>query len=367
MIALAGLLLSGAASAAGSDKDPKGVAPSTSGSDPGGGKVDNPPPLNATDTRDKPVENVAAVSNKTWEISAGAEYHHLLGAAYYDANAANNNIFYFTVGARWSPSPYDTISVRYGFYQGYLIDQGDSSVRSDDISFSYTRRIPLPAGITLRPSFSMTAPVSYASQLGGLITSPRLSLSIDKRFGKYFSLDGRVAGSYYVQQNSAGGFSYTGAGISEGTYNGLGTNTGGAGGTTIASASLSISAELAMPFHEALSVGVSAFTGWGVRHNPESTVCPPPPGTPSTLCMYGAEMDTTQGQPTSQIYGYEISLHYAFPTIPGGLKTDAFFAWAPLGDPAVGYKSVLNGNGVPAYYGSYFSSNEVYMGINARY
>ena len=118
-----------------------------------------------------------------------------------------------------------------------------------------------------------------------------------------------------------------------------------------------------MPFHEPLSLGLSFFTaytwyyevsnGGGCTHKE------------AVLCMNGTEMEPTQ-QPAQQRYGGEVSVRYQFPTV-GGFKTDALFAFAPLGDPTLGYMSVLHGTGAASVQAGYFSLMEVYASVSARY
>src|SRR5262249_48618090 len=110
-IAIAALLTSGAAVAAEGKEGGKQGASGTQpgGESPGGGKsVEN------LDSRDK-AGDTTTFTNKTWEVNAGIEYHHLFSTTYTN-NAAAKNIDYYTVGAKWDPSPYDRISVRYGVY-----------------------------------------------------------------------------------------------------------------------------------------------------------------------------------------------------------------------------------------------------------
>lgn len=362
-IALAALLFSSAAGAAGgSEKTPgKGASGPTSGAgDPGGGKG-----ADASDSRDRAQDTT--FSNKTWEIGAGFEYHHLVnanGPAGYTGNAGSNNINYYTLGGRWDPTPFDRISIRWGLYQYFLVDNGDSPVRMDDISLGYTRRIPLPGAVTLRVSPSFTIPVSYGAQLAAMYPSPRLSLQADRRFGKYFSLDARLTGALYFFKNAEGGWSYTGGGESGGAVTtGLGSNGGGANPNSRASFSMTLSGELSMPFHEPLSVGLGLYTGYSWYYDVSNGgTCPA--GTPSTVCQYGTVMQPTN-QPMQQRYGGEIYARYAFPNL-GGFRSDLTFAYAPLGDPTLGYTSVLR-DGAQHIYGSFLQTSEIYVTLAARY
>ena len=98
IIALAGLLVSGAASAAETTKETgKTGASEPTGAptgDLGGGKTGD-----ISDTRDRPTDTTFA--NKTWGVNASLEYHHVgLTPDYIDNGAARNGV-YLGVGARW--------------------------------------------------------------------------------------------------------------------------------------------------------------------------------------------------------------------------------------------------------------------------
>jgi hypothetical protein len=261
-IALAALLFSGAASAAGTDsKDPgkgaTGPAAAPSDTDPGGGGKADQQLSEVSDTRGVDTR----VTPKTWEIGAGVEYHHILDPESID-NDGNRNVEYYSLSGRWDITPYDRLSIRWGLFQGWIIDSGDSPVRADDISVSYTRRIPLPGKVTLRGSFSLTAPISYGSQLATLITSPRASLQVDRRFG-HLTLDGRVGGTVFIFRDAEGG-GFSGGGIAGNSTPGTGVGGNGPGSNPNPKGSLTmvIGAEFSMPFHEQLSVGLSLYNGY---------------------------------------------------------------------------------------------------------
>jgi hypothetical protein len=364
-ITLALLLVSGAAGAAGGDKSSgKGASgPPAGGESPGGGKSES-----VTEGRDTRGAD-STVSSRVWEVGLNVEYHHTVDPDYI-TNGVLRNVMYYQPTARWDISPYDRISFRYGVFQYFLADNGESGVRSDDISLTYTRRIPLPGEVTLRVAGRVTIPVSYSSQLGGLYSAPRLSLGGERRFGKYFTLDLRLLGTFFIVKSPEGGFQYHGGGESGagalGQCSGLGCNGGGANPSAKAAFEGVLSGELAMPFHEPLSVGLSVYTGYTWYYDVSNGGgCPP--GTPSTPCMYGTVMQPTKQQPIEQAYGGEVYIKYAFPTV-GGFKSDLTVAYAPNGDPTMGYASVLNTNGVAHVYPFYFrETSEVYFTLGGRY
>jgi hypothetical protein len=365
-IAIAALLVSGAAVAAEGKEAGKAGASGTQpgGESPGGGKQ-----ADLTETRDRPTDTT--FSNKTWEVGAGFEYHHTGFNAESLDNGILRNVDYFSLFARWDPTPYDRVSASFGVYQYFLSDAGESGVRADDISVKYTRRIPLPGKVTLRAAFSLSAPVSYGSQLAGVITVPKLSLQADRRFGKYLTLDARVTGGYYIVKYAEGGSSYNGGGNSG---FGLGNNQPGAYANPKGTLSMGLTADLAMPFHEPLSVGLSLYNGYAWVYNvcgngmqplgsghEQSFGMPQGMGT----CMQDPTV-SQGGQPFKQSYGYEIYLHYTLPTL-AGLKTDLSFTYAPLGDATLGYTGVQHGTGTDHVYLFWRQAAEFYAGLTARY
>jgi len=358
-IAIAALLLTRAAGAAEPAKDtgkgaPSGASSSPPDTNPGGGKTAD----DISETHDARGADTSS-SAKAWEVGAGFEYHRML-ISQDVSNGANINVNYYSLYARWDPTPNDRLRLSGGVYERFLVDAGESGARLDDLSLSYTRRIPLPGEVVMRLSAGLTAPTSYGSQLASVYTAPRLSLQVERKFG-HLSLDARVGGGGFIVKYASGGSSYNGGGNSG---FGVGENGGGATANPKGVLSGTVSADFTMPFHEALSVGVSLYTGY-VWFYDVSNGGGCPPGTPSTVCTYGTVMQATT-QPPEQSYGGEIYAHYALPAI-GGFKTDIGFAYAPLGDSVLGFKSVLGGNGVPEVLATYRENAEVYFSLGARY
>ncbi len=356
-IAIAALLLTSAAGAAESDKDlGKGATPPAAPPDsPSGGKdvgadITETHDLRALDTK---------TATKAWEIGAGFEYHRMIYSSDV-ADGSSINVNYFSLYARYDLTANDRLTIRGGAYEKFLVDSGDSAGRLDDLSLSYTRRIALPGEATLRLSAGLTAPISYASQLNGIITVPRLSIQADKKFG-YLTLEARIGAGWLFASSAVGGSAYNGGGESG---FGIGDNGGGATPNPKASLSGTIAADLTMPFYDKLGVGVSAYTGYAWFYDVNNGTCAPS-SMPSTVCMYGAE-NTYYTQPAAQSYGWEITAHYAMPTFVG-VKSDFSFSYAPVGDGSLGYQSVLNGNGVPHIYFQNREHAEVYFSLNARY
>lgn len=369
-IALAALLVSGAASASGGGEKEGGKAaggPSGGSESPGGGKQSD-----LSDTRDRASDTT--FSNKVWEIGAGLEYHHtgLDGAAL--NNGVLRNVNYWSLYARWDVTPYDRLQLTGGLYQYFLADSGESGARADDLLLKYTRRIPLPGAVTMRVSGSLTAPTSYGSQLAGLYTVPRLQLQADRTFGKYFTLDARLSGSMYVVKYAEGGAAFNNSGNSGFGTSGLGTNGGGANANPKGSYSMSLNAELAMPFHTPLAVGLTAYVGYTWFYdvacggnNPQDMHAGAFGTNAMGTCANQPTVQQATQQPFTQAYADEVYVRYTLPSF-GGFKSDVAFTWAPNGDVTMGYSSVLNGNGVGHVYPFYNrETNEIYFSLNGRY
>lgn len=370
-IAVATLLLSGVASAAGSEKDAgKGPAgPAPGGESPGGGKTSD-----LADTRDRAADTTA--STKSWGVGAGLEYHHTgLDGGFID-NGALRNVNYWSLFGRWDPTKYDRVAIRFGLYQSFRADSGESGARADDISLSYTRRIPLPGAVTMRVTGSFTLPVSYGSQLAGVYTVPKLTVQADRKFGRYVTLDARLTGGIFLAKYAEGGSAYHDSGIGgfSASCVGVGCNGGGANPNPKGSFSMGLTADFAMPFHTPLSAGLSLYTGYSWYHD----VC----GSGNSAFMqsaFGMSSSATNcnlpavqqgGQPFQQAYGGEIYVRYALPILPllGGFASDLALAFAPNGDPTMGYANVLHGTGLRHVYPFYYRQTaEVYASITGRY
>lgn len=366
-IALAAMLVSRVASAAGDSKDPsKGASPAgAAGESPAGGGSTGGP--STVDFRDR--VDTDDVSPKVWDVGVGFEYHHLLTANDLEGAAVNQNVNYYAVSARWDITKYDRLAIAGGLYQYFLADQGESGARLDDLALSYTRRIPLPGGVTLRVSPGVTLPTSYGSQLAGIYVEPVLGVSAEKRFGRYFSLDARMRGVAYIVKATSGGGTFADAGLGGFSQDA----TGGSSPNPEAGFSMRLAADFTMPFHEPLSINLLGYTSYTWFYD---IGCSPPPmdsGLSQAIGMMPAGNCTPAsaqaGQPAQQKYGYEISLRYQFPTIKvgAGIKTDATFTFAPLGDPTLGYTSVVRSDGSAAVYGYYRLTAEVYAGLSAHY
>jgi hypothetical protein len=297
------------------------------------------------DARTNPdIINPFAKAYKPWEVGAIFTTHRLVvqgdlaggttdpGSAGSGA-AVNKFVNDFEAYARYDITKHDRVSVRAYLYERFIADSGESGVRFDDLVFTYTHSISLPRKFNLDIGLLLTAPTSYDSQLAGTVTTPRISVEVDRRFGP-LSLDARTYFQYDIQTQS----SYSG------------DNGEGGGPTTLYHIGLVADAELHMPFYEPLSVGAGLFTSWVKYHS------------------IGGQLPSTDGgaagQPIQQSYGGEAYLRYLMPTL-AGFKPDITFAYA-MGDPTVGYSSVLH-DGVGHVYLGYRENSEFYLSLAVRY
>src|SRR5262249_45407145 len=152
-----------------------------------------------------------------------------------DLGGAGSNKLVNVLGAyvRYDLTANDRLTLRDYFYEHFTADSGETGLRSDDLTLSYTRTQPLPEQFTFSGTFALNAPTSFSSQLMTLITAPALIFQVDKKLGKYVGLSARTVGlAYIVRHSSADG------GAANPKYR--------LGGT--------LEGEVTMPFHEALSL-----------------------------------------------------------------------------------------------------------------
>ncbi len=358
-IALAALLVTGAAGAAGGNSKDAGKGasgPPAAAEGPSGGNSSGP--ADSRDTIDK-----GGAPEKTWDVGAGVEYHHLIAPGDVMGDV-NRNVNYYSLTARWDITPYDRISFAGGVYQYFLADQGEPGVRLDDVILSYARRIPLPGEVNLRISPSLILPTSFGSQKSHIYVVPRLGVSADRKFG-HFNLDARLRGYVYVVGSAEGGCGFTDAGV--GGFGNCTTSIGSSNPNPKGQLDARLTGDFSMPFHEPLSVGISFYdayiwyynVGGGAVDSSEfvQTDYGMAPNNPSAML---------NSQPYQQVYGYEIDVRYAFPSLKG-FKTDLSFTFAPLGDATLGWTPVVHSDGSHAVLPYYRQTAEFYFSLNGHY
>jgi hypothetical protein len=283
--------------------------------------------------------------NKSWEVGGSWETHRLIRQE--DLNGAGPDKLFNVLGvyARYDLTEHDRIGLRDYFYERFIADSGETGIRSDDITATYTRTQPLPQRFTFSATAAISFPTSFDSQLMGLITSPALILQLDKRLGKYVGVSLRTLGTGFIVRDSA---------AQGGNPNPMFK----LGGT--------LEGEVAMPFHEALSFGADLSTGYTWHYNVQGDLRGVDgQGTNSVQAQQGVVQDQTfPSQPITQSYGGEIFARYTMPQLVG-VKSDVTLAFAQ-GDPSLGYTSVLH-DGVGHTYAFYRQTSEIYGALTLRY
>ncbi len=278
----------------------------------------------------------AKEKKKSWEVGATFETHRMIRQDDLEGAGASKVFNDFGVYATYSLTEHDRIGLRDYFYERFLADQGESGIRSDDVTATYTRTQKLPKDFSFAGTFALNAPTSFSSQKMGLITAPGLVLQLDKRIGRYVGLSARAStGFFIVKYREAEG------GLQNPEFR-LG---------------FSLEAEVIMPFHEPLSIGISAQTSYIWFYNVAS-------GDPNVVSPGVVQDNQFANQPISQSYGGEIFARYNLPTL-AGVKSDFTLALAQ-GDPSLGYASVLH-DGVGYTYLFFRQTSEVYASFTVRY
>ncbi len=284
--------------------------------------------------RDKVTPGAGDGKVKSWEIGTSWELHHLFVQSDLAGAGINRNLNYFDLYGRYDITPNDRLMLRFGLYQRFIADEGETGVRLDDTILSYTHYFHLPADFVLRGLVWVTAPTSFYSQKASIITVPRLSLGVERTFVKYIDLDARASGDYYVVRFAS---------------------TEGGAANPRAHLGLAAGATFTMPFHTPLQLGLSVYSGYTWFYE----VGGPPP---SSVAALGAIEEPRQKM--DQTYGGEIYARYAFPSLRG-FKSDLTLAVAN-GDPTLGYASALH-DGTRHLYGLWRQNAEIYGTLAARY
>jgi len=293
--------------------------------------------------------NGKAPKEKPWEIGGGFETHHLLEGNFLTTDASVKTVNIYSLYGRYNLTANDVVTLGGGAQQALQADPGETGFRVFDLSLAYTHRFELPEKFNLAATGSLSAPISYSSQLASNITTPSVGVLLSRRFGDLF-VGFNMRGSYfwdkYTSQNSLGsGQDGSAAGQGAGQPN-VKWAFGGA-----------ITAEYSMPFHRPWSVGAvladSYIWYYDVGQCPLESTC------------YGATTNPlTDNQPPQQSYGGEIFTRYILPDLQG-FKSDITLALAN-GDPSTGYPSLLH-DGVVHPYVLFYNSAEVYVAISGRY
>ncbi len=294
--------------------------------------------------------SLRAYEQKPWEVAATYELHRLFIQE--DLNGAGSQKVFQLLGVsgKYMLTPNDAITLFGGATEGYLADPTESGVRAQDLSLQYAHVFALPQKFKLRAAASVTAPISYFSQLASNITTPSISVGLSRRFGD-LSVSATVRGAYFWDR-------YTSPQSLDASNNGP---TGGDPNTKYVLGGV-LSAEYDLPFHRPLSFGIALSDTYYWYYNVGQ--CPSGSGLPSAtggVSGCPAVQDPQfSSQPWQQSYGYELYGRYALPDL-GGFKSDLTVA---VGNSNPNF--VLH-DGIVHPYLLYRDTAEVYFALAGRY
>ncbi|MGZ5968241.1 MAG: hypothetical protein ACXWP4_11290 [Polyangiales bacterium] len=285
-------------------------------------------------------------SEKPWFVQGVYEFHHLIRQSDLGGDGPNKNFNFLYFDAGWDFSKEDRVYGRVGFYQRYIADSNESGLRFDDAFIAYQRKIFLPEEFVLRvlPRFSI--PLSYESHVQRLVTAPRLTVALDKTLG-LASFEALVYGEAYINGSTSGSNAAT--------------------PNPRSVIAMLLEAEVAMPFHKALSVGIEGYLASIRYYDPAGGSLD---GTGLTSATGGVNPGTTadpnygSGQPSQASYGGELYARYLLPPIQHVLG-DVRLAYAN-GDSTLGYQNMRH-DGVTRVNLFYRHVGEIYLALTARY
>jgi hypothetical protein len=321
--------------------DTKGDIGGKAGNGPGGAPATNDTspvivPLDQAEKKQNPDLAKKTEESKPWDIGGDIETHRLIRQDDLEGAGANKVFNVFGIFADYRLTSHDIVTVRDLFTENFIAEDGESGVRTGDITFSYTHIQPLPRDFTLSGTFAMSAPTSYSSQKSSQIVDPTLVLGLNKRFGRYINLVARVSGGVFVDKYA---------------------EAEGGQPNPLAHLGFGLGAQVVMPFHEPLLLGITATTSYTWLYQVQS-------GDPGVVGPGVVADSQFQNQPISQSYGGEIFARYTLPTL-AGVKSDLQIALAQ-GDPSLGYTSFLH-DGVGYTYLFFRQTSEVYASFSVSY
>ncbi len=292
-VALAALLFGGTASA-------QGAAPTDPATTPAAPVASSTTasPTSAPDedtSQNLVLQRLGLGSTKPWNVGTIFETHRLLRQDDLGGAARNKAYNYLYLYASWMPTPKDQIQVRGGFYQRFLADETETGIRTDDMQLAYTRTVPLPWELMLRPSVAHLFPISFESRMMGMISSPRASVSLMRNFlDNNLNVNLRVGGAGYIQKYKSAP---------------------GGSANPYASTNIGVGVNYSMPFHNSLQVGANAYTSYYFNHEVEGGLQDNVSGQFKNAPI-GVSKDTQfADQPMQQTYGGEVYVGYQLPNL----------------------------------------------------
>jgi hypothetical protein len=338
-----GLLLAPLAAWAGGGKEesvkadrPAGATSGASTSGIQGGDVAAAPDTDVTTTRNSRSRLIDDVEQKRWEVLVGYEVHRMWIQTDLGGDAPNRLFNYWYAAARFDITRQDRLRLRFGVYERFLADSGETGLRTDDLSLSYTHIFKsLPWRLNLSATVGATAPVSFYSQKMGLITA--LSGSVDlSRSVAFLTFAVRPYGVFYWQRYDS----------SE-----------GGNANPIGRVGVSADAWAELPFFPDLAIGVDGYSSYSWFYTPQGAL--PADQFPGTV-----NDPTYSSQTMQQSYGGEVYVRYTAPPL-WGVKAEVTLAVAN-GDPSLGYTSRLH-DGVSYFYVFNRHTAEIYGNLTLRY
>jgi hypothetical protein len=273
---------------------------------------------------------------KPWEVDVTFETHRMIRQDDLEGAGANKVFNDLGIYGSYNLSDNDRIGIHEFFTENFIADEGESGIRADDITATYTRIQRLPKDFSFSALFALSAPTSLVSQKQGLITAPSLALTLSKRIGRYVSVSARGGGAFFIVRYR---------------------ETEGGNANPELSLRFGLDAEVVMPFYERVSIGASASTAWLWQYNVAS-------GDPNVVANGVVQDPTFSTQPVQQSYGGELYARYELPNL-AGVKSDFLISLAQ-GDPELGFAQELHG-GIGYTYLFFRTDAEVYAAFTARY
>jgi len=276
---------------------------------------------------------------KKWEVEGVWETHRMVRQEDVEGYADNKTVNVAFLYLRYDFTKYDRVWLRGGMYERFMSDQTESGFRADDTVAAYTRTVPLPEKFTFKATGQLSAPTSFISQKEGLITEPRITVSLEKKLGR-FTLQARTFGGvHWMRYTTAEG--------------------GNPNPKWLWVAS--VGAEYKVPLVEMLSLGISATNQYLWLYEPGYNANAP------NSERYGVATDPNYGnkQPVQQAYGLEAYARYTMPDFVG-IKSDLTVSYAQ-GDPSLGFTSALHDGSRHVYPLFWRHTSTVYAALSVAY
>lgn len=278
-----------------------------------------------------------AEADKPWEIGASFETHRMFIRNDLGGSANNKNLNYLYLYGRYEPTKNDALEIRSYFYQRFLADDGETGIRTDDVSLYYAHYIDLAEQWRARLYATATVPSSFTSMKMSLYSAPRLGGAVTWQRGPWTVQLIEYGEAYIVKYREM---------------------EGGNPNPKFHWGSI-LDAEYALPTPVVpVTVGVSAamhrYWYYEVAH-----------AQAADQPFYGAVQDPQfPTQPVQGSYGYQFFARAELPKM-AGVQSDFTLAYGQ-GDSTLGYTSVLH-DGLAHYYAFWRTNSQVYAALSLTY